>query len=176
MAVSVHPPGMCWEHVLPRGQSLASALLTALPKHSGHGGKEGHCHGGTSHGVALFDLFLHSKKKHFIQVVSGWVFLEWRFFFPRVFPPHMCFCECISVCVYDIHFASVTYCRNTCFYTSHILTLWWYLTGHSDRRSAAVPGWFLNAAGSDWDLQTERLKDLDQFFDGDGYPICWGSM
>ena len=176
MAVSVHPPGMCWEHVLPCGQSLASALLTALPKHSGHGGKEGHGHGGTSHGgtpVLTFFFCIRKKKKHCIQVVSMGVFGV-TFFLLQGFPPHMCFCQCISVCVYDIHFASVTHCRNTCFYTSHILTLWWYLTGHSDRCSAAVASWFLNAAGSDWDLQTERLKDLDRFLNGDGYPICWG--
>lgn len=99
MAVSVHPPGMCWEHVLPCGQSLASALLTALPKHSGHGGKEGHGHGGTSHGgTPVLTFFLHSKKKHFIQVVSGWVFWEWRFFFPRVFH-HIC--VFVSVTVYQ---------------------------------------------------------------------------
>ena len=68
MAVSVHPPGMCWEHVLPCGQSLASALLTALPKHSGHGGKEGHGHGGTSHGgtpvLAFFFAFEKKKTLH----------------------------------------------------------------------------------------------------------------
>ena len=175
MAFSVHPPGMCWEHVLPCGQSLASALLTALPKHSGHGGKEGHCHGGTSHGGTPFLTFFCIQKKTLHSSGFDGCFWSDVFFFPG-FPPHMCFCECISLCVYDIHFASVTYCRNTCFYTSHILTLWWYLTGHSDRCSAAVPSWFLNAAGSDWDLQTERLKDLDRFFNGDGYPICWGSM
>lgn len=46
----------------------------------------------------FWPFFLHSKKKHFIQVVSGWVFWEWRFFFPRVFH-HIC--VFVSVTVYQ---------------------------------------------------------------------------
>ena len=34
-------PGVRREPVLPRGQSLAPAVLPALPEHPGHGGQEG---------------------------------------------------------------------------------------------------------------------------------------
>ena len=82
---------------------MASALLTALPKHSGHGGKEGHGHGGTSHGgtpVLAFFFAFEKKKKHCIQVVSMGVFGV-TFFFCRVFH-HICVFVSVSVYVYMI--------------------------------------------------------------------------
>lgn len=165
MAVSVHPPGMCWEHVLPCGQSLASALLTALPKHSGHGGKEGHGHGGTSHGVALFDLFFCIQKSGF----DG-CFLEWRFFFPRVFH-HICVFVSVSVYAYMIRYILSEYMFLYLSY-SHTLVIsdrtFWPLQCCSSKLVSKCSREWLGPPN--W--KTERLGSI--FFNGDGYPICWG--
>lgn len=80
---------------------MASALLTALPKHSGHGGKEGHGHGGTSHGgTPVLTFFFAFEKKAFHSSGFGMGVLGVTFFLSQGFPPHMCFCECHSVSVY----------------------------------------------------------------------------